>query len=191
MIGTVHIVDDDPSLAKALTNLFKLENIDAQTYESADHFLKDANVTFAPACLILDLRMSGMSGMELQEKLASDCHHWPIIFLTGHGKVHTAVEAMKRGAIEFLEKPVDNDVLTEATKRALEKSAKLSIRAEARSQLTKRECEVLDCMEYGDTIKEIAQKLEISEKTVEFHRANLSNKINVKEYKEARICCSE
>jgi len=189
MIGIVHIVDDDPALRKALKNLFTLENINVELYEDALHFIDRFEVTYEPGCLVLDLRMPGLSGRELQDKLNDKCTHWPIIFLTGHGKVHTAVEAMKRGAIEFLEKPVDNDVLITAVKRALEQSQKLTYRAEARSKLTDREKEVLDHMEYGETIKGIALKLSISEKTVEFHRSNLSNKINLKEYKSARICC--
>ncbi len=182
-MGAVHIIDDDNTLRKALTNLFKLEEMPVRSYESAEQFIETVDINFAPACIILDLRMQGMSGIELQKIIKVNCSHWPIIFLTGHGQIHTAVEAMKSGAVEFLEKPVDNDVLISAVQRAISQSEKLAYRAKARSLLTPREKEILDCMEYGTSIKEIATQLDISEKTVEFHRANVTKKVNVKKYK--------
>lgn len=187
MSELVHIVDDDRTLRKTLTNLFAMEEIASKQYDGAEEFIQKIEVDYRPGCLVLDLRMPGMSGLELQNKIGSELAHWPIIFLTGHGQVHSAVEALKKGAMEFFEKPVDNEVLLQAVRSALAKSRSLSIRAEMRSKLTSRECEVLDCLEYGMPIKEMAEKLAISEKTVEFHRANVRNKINTKVYKQHRV----
>jgi FixJ family two-component response regulator len=182
--GCVHIVDDDASLRDTLVRLFSIEDIATFTYASADEFLEKVNPNFEPGCLLLDLRMSGMSGLELQQKISDTLSHWPIVFLSGHGQVHTAVEALKQGALEFLEKPIDNDILLDAVINALNRSKRLSARAEMRESLTKREHDVLNCLEYGMSIKEMADTLTISEKTVEFHRANVRKKVNVKLYRQ-------
>ena len=120
-----------------------------------------------------------MSGVELQAELNNKNFHLPIIFLTGHGKVHTAVEAIKRGAIDFLEKPVDNDVLMAKVKTAIKVSVSLSEKAKALSNLTGREKQVLELIERGAPNKAIANRLGISEKTVEFHKKNLAEKIDL------------
>ncbi len=180
----VHIIDDNEILCKTLANLFALEAIESIQYCGAQEFIENVVLNYKPGVLVLDLRMPGMSGLELQKKIKNDFSHWPIIFLTGHGQVHSAVEALKQGAVEFLQKPVDNEVLIQAVQSAILKSKALSLRAEMRAKLTPRECEILNCFEYGMSTKEMANKLFISEKTVEFHRANIKRKINIKLYKQ-------
>lgn len=187
MPGVVHIIDDDEMLRKTLINLCSLEEIDSEAYSGADIFLQQVKINYQPGCLILDLRMPGMNGLELQHKIKDTFSHWPIIFLTGHGQIHTAVEALKKGALEFFEKPIDNDELVSAIQSALKISIGLSLRAEMKSKLTVRELDILDCFEYGMSIKEMANKLSISEKTVDFHRANIKKKINIKQYKMHRL----
>jgi len=185
--ATVHIVDDDAGLRRSLGELLKGEGHTVALYETAQAFLKTEH-DFRPGCIILDLRLPGMSGMEMHSALLDRANHLPILFLTGHGKVHTAVEAIKRGAIDFLEKPVDNDVLVAKVRDAVNKSIPLMRRAEALSKLTAREHEFIPFLERKTPNKEIAHDLGISEKTVEFHKRNILEKLH--KYEIRAIICT-
>jgi len=182
---TVFVVDDDLQIRKAMSRWFALNNLKGECYSSAEAFLNQVRPNFLPACIILDLRMGGMSGLELQRHLKELMPHWPIIFLSGHGQVHVAVEALKQGAMDFLEKPVDSDSLSKVVTAALERSKCLVSLAQSRSKLTERECEILDILAFGFSSKDIASKLGISVKTVEYHRYNIKSKIELSSYKRS------
>lgn len=174
----VHVVDDDEELLDSVKDLLQFEGFAVQDYISAEAFLS-THLPLRPGCLILDIRMSGKSGLELQSLLAERECPLPIVFLTGHGAVPTAVQAMKLGACDFLEKPVDNDRLIKSVRAAVEAS-KARIRAAlARETLTTRERDVADLICKGKINKAIADELGIAEKTVEFHRANVLRKLRV------------
>ena len=182
----VFVVDDDPFVRKAVERLVRSADMEAVTYASAQEYL----CAFDPdraGCLILDLSMPGVSGLELQQTLASRAAAPPIIFLTGYGDVPATVAAMKRGAVEFLTKPVDDSVLIEAIRSAIAKdhADRLSRTALAEIQnrldtLTPREVEVLRHIIAGRLNKQIAPDLGTVEKTIKVHRSHLMQKLNVK-----------
>ncbi|WP_260261460.1 response regulator transcription factor [Vibrio intestinalis] len=182
---TVFVVDDDLQIRKAMSRWFVLNNLKGECYSSAEAFLSQVKPNFLPGCIILDLRMEGMSGLELQRCLKERMPHWPIIFLSGHGQVHIAVEAVKQGAMDFLEKPVNNCSLLKVVTDALERSKCLVSLAEDRAKLTGRECETLDLLMFGFSSKDIASELDISVKTVEYHRYNIKSKIELGSYKRS------
>jgi RNA polymerase sigma factor (sigma-70 family) len=181
---TIFIVDDDPSVRESTELMLKSVGFNVKTFVSAQDFLK-ANVQEGLGCLILDVRMPGMSGLDLQEKLVSAKKPLPVIFITGHGTVPMSVRAMKAGAIDFLQKPFDEQDLLDAINRAItqqrERKSKKDEADELQQRLkalTPRECEVFSLLVTGMANKEIAYKLGTSERTVKAHRAQIMEKMN-------------
>jgi FixJ family two-component response regulator len=181
----VYIVDDDPAVADALAEMVRGMQLTPAGYENAQQFLADYDPD-QHSCLILDLRLPGMSGIELQQELDSRGHSLPIIMITGHGDVPSCVRAVKLGALEFLEKPYSPEQLRGCIVRALELDAqrrqRLARQAEIEerlSRLTAEEMSVAKLVATGYTNKEIAAKLDISLRTVQFRRASSMNKLNV------------
>jgi RNA polymerase sigma factor (sigma-70 family) len=179
----VLVVDDDVSFRRAVERLLASVGLSAATFASAQEFLQ-YELPAGPACLLLDVRMPEISGLELQELLTTTSHHMPIIFLTGYGTIPMSVRAMKAGAVDFLQKPCDDQVLLEAVYHALERAQQawhthteqctLHDRLET---LTPREREVLALVVTGMLNKQIADALGMSEKTVKVHRARLMQKM--------------
>ena len=174
----VFVVDDDPALRDSIALLVRAEGLAARTFDSARSFL-DAWDRSEPGCLIIDLRMPGLSGLDLQEHLAGDDAAPPIIFLTGHGTVSAAVRALKAGAMDFLEKPFDPATLLARVREALARDRRRRSDARRLAALTRREREVLEQVASGRTNKVIAVHLGISERTVEQHRAHGMSKLGV------------
>ena len=188
---TVHLVDDEDSIRKSAGFMLKTSGFAVQTYASGIAFLK-AVKTAEPGCILLDVRMPGMDGLEVQEVLAERGITMPVIVLTGHGDVGIAVRVMKAGAVDFLEKPFEKTALLASIGVAfsrLDKSDARSLReAEARVRvavLTPREREVLIGLANGFPNKTIAYDLDISTRTVEVHRANLMTKLEVHSLSDA------
>ena len=188
---TVHLVDDEESIRKSAGFMLKTSGFAFQTYASGIAFLK-AVKTAEPGCILLDVRMPGMDGLEVQEVLAERGITMPVIVLTGHGDVGIAVRVMKAGAVDFLEKPFEKSALLASIGVAfsrLDKSDARSLReAEARVRvavLTPREREVLIGLANGFPNKTIAYDLDISTRTVEVHRANLMTKLEVHSLSDA------
>ena len=180
----VHIVDDDKAIRDSLTLLMKSVGFESKSYDSAEMFLVEAELD-APGCLIADIRMRGKSGLELQQLLNDKGIKMPVIIITGHGDVPVAVQAMKAGAIDFLEKPYDNEVLVTRIKQCLSEVSKSQdksrIIAEAKtylSRLTPREREVMNLLVAGKHNKIIAKELNISVRTAEAHRAKVMKKLH-------------
>ena len=179
----VFVVDDDDSVRKALTRLFQSVGIKVESFVSAETFLSRQRYE-GPCCLVLDIRMPGMSGLDLQETLVRANLTQPIIFMTGHGTIPISVRAMKAGAIDFLEKPFEDQAILDLVKQALERDRKAKQEyAEKREllkrfeSLTPREQEVLAFVVTGKLNKQIAIELDICEKTVKFHRAHVMEKM--------------
>jgi two-component system, LuxR family, response regulator FixJ len=180
---TVHIVDDDEAVRNSLRLLVKSVGLTALIFRSAQEFLGNYHPAH-PGCLVLDVRMPGMSGIELQQQLNLRGAVIPVIFITGHGDIPMAVEAMQQGAFDFLQKPFRDQDLIDRIQRALEKDkknrAELSQRArilERREALTPREREVLDLVTSGKPNKVMAADLGLSQRTVEIHRAHVMEKM--------------
>lgn len=183
---TVFIVDDEEDVRDSLKMLIESVGLEAETYDSAQDYL-DKFDPFRPGCLILDVRMKGMSGLSLQEQLSREPLHPPIIIITGHGDVQMAVRAVKAGATEFLEKPFNEQQLLDSIHVAIEKDAeqrgKASRLAEIQARvnsLTKREREVMELIVNGTLNKNIAAQLNISQSTVEAHRAKVMDKMQAR-----------
>lgn len=179
----VHIVDDDDAVRDALSLLMRSEDIPHSVYPSAEEFFKQ-HAQNKLGCLLLDVRMPGMNGMELFEILKKQDVDIPVIFITGHGDVSLAVQAMKAGAADFIEKPFDNDRLLNLVRNCLTECICLNDTAEKRHEmearlalLTKREKEVMDLLVDGKQNKVIARELGISPRTVELHRAKVMEKL--------------
>jgi two-component system, LuxR family, response regulator FixJ len=179
----VHVIDDDEAVRESIEFLLRSAGLSVRTYESAASFL-DAAPKIAAGCIITDVRMPGLSGIDLLRRLQEMQIRLPVIVITGHGDVPLAVEAMKCGAVDFLEKPFDDEVLVASVRSALNRSeesaAVESERAEIRARiaaLTQRERDVLEGLVAGHPNKIIAFKLEISPRTVEIYRANLMTKM--------------
>ncbi|MBF6989779.1 MULTISPECIES: response regulator transcription factor [Cupriavidus] len=182
---TVFIVDDDEAMRDSLTWLLEGNGYQVRSFTSAEQFLAAYDASQV-SCLILDVRMPGMSGPELQERMIAENINIPIVFITGHGDVPMAVSTMKRGAIDFIEKPFDESELRALVERMLQKartdhSAAREQRAakDLLGKLTTREQQVLERIVAGRLNKQIADDLGISIKTVEAHRANIMEKLNV------------
>ena len=182
--STVYVVDDDPAMRDSLSWLLSSVNLKAETFASADDFLARWEPSH-PGCLLLDLRMAGMNGLELQERLVERGHEIPIIFISGHGDVPTAVRAMQAGAVEFLTKPFSERFLLERVRVALEsdiearrKRRELETVKARYAVLTPRERQVLTRVITGMVNREVAEDLAISPKTVELHRSNLMKKMH-------------
>lgn len=182
----VYVVDDDADVRAALTRLLTSAGHDVVAFDSPKAFLagfdRDAN-----ACLLLDIAMPDIDGLELQRLLENDAQDLPIVFLTGHADVRTSVQAMKHGAMDLLEKPVEDELLLATVAQALARAA--TLRAEAREQrriadilaaLTPRERQVLQGVVDGRLNKQIAGDLGTVEKTVKFHRGNVMRKLKVR-----------
>lgn len=190
--ASVYIVDDDASVREALAWLLRSRRLGSQVFDSAEAFLEMIEGALRPphpACLLLDVRMPGMSGLALFDRLAErDLHHaLPVIFLTGHADVPTAVGAVKRGAFDFCEKPFSDNALVDRVEQALVQSTTIVQAMLARerlrqrlAELTDRERAVMHLVVEGLPNKRIADQLDISVRTVEVHRARVFDKMEVK-----------
>ncbi|KPJ82650.1 MAG: histidine kinase [Gammaproteobacteria bacterium SG8_30] len=181
--ATVFVVDDDEAVRTSLRLLLKSVGLPVETFASAQEFLDQFDPDRA-GCLVLDIRMPGMSGLELQQHLNDRHSIMPVVFITGHGDVPMAVEAMQAGAVDFIQKPFRDQDLIDRINRALEKDremrGELRERDEIRrrmSQLTPREREVLELVTQGKANKVIAGDLNVSQRTVEIHRARVMEKM--------------
>jgi two-component system response regulator TtrR len=186
MTPIVYIVDDDPGFRDSLRSLLESDGIAAQTYPDAGEFL-ERYVPGEPGCLLLDVRMPGMSGLQLQEELQRRHIAIPVVFITAHGDVAMAVAAVRRGALDFIEKPFDDEALIGVIREALQKDKETRKETERRttlderfSSLSTRELEVLDRVVKGKRNRIIAEELGITEKTVEFHRKRIMGKLQAK-----------
>ena len=179
----IFVVDDDRSIRESLRNLLRSVGFNVQTFASAQEFLTSQRPG-APSCLVLDVRLPGLSGLDLQQALARDEVQIPIIFITGHGDIPMTVRAMKAGAVEFLTKPVKSRDLLAAIRGAVERGRvshrerrEIDSLRERYARLTPREREVLPLVVAGMLNKQIAGELAASERTVKFHRAHLMHKM--------------
>ena len=180
---TVFVVDDDQEVRDAMKLLMNSVGLDVETYASGEDFLTGFDST-RPGCLLLDVRMKGMSGLDLQERLAQEHIQPPIIIITGHGDVPMAVRAVKAGAVDFIEKPFNEQELLDSVHRAIELDGEHRGRAlhlaDIRTRverLTPREREILELVVAGKRNKEMANELGISQSTVEAHRARVMEKM--------------
>jgi two-component system response regulator FixJ len=187
---TIFVVDDDEDVRESLAALLEAEGYRAEPYPSAGAFLS-SDATGRPGCLIADIRMPDMDGLELQEELVRRKVSLPVIVVTGHGDVPLAVRAMKAGAVDFLEKPYDESLLLQAIGRALNEAGEAAERASAGHMalerlgaLTERERQVLELLAAGKPNKVIAYELNISPRTVEIHRARVMEKMHAKSLAE-------
>jgi FixJ family two-component response regulator len=182
----VFILDDDQSVRNALNRLFRLMGLHPESFATATDFL-NTKLPDVPSCLVLDIRLPGISGLDVQAELLKADAKIPIIFMTGHGDIPMAVEAMKAGAIEFLPKPFRDQDILDAVQLALERDrtrrqaegADAQLRASL-ERLSRREWEVMALITAGLMNKEIATKLGLAEVTVKFHRGNLMRKMNAR-----------
>ena len=179
----VFIVDDDESVRKALSRLIKSVDLKVETFSSANDFLK-RDPYDGPACMVLDIRMPGLSGLDLQAELAKSERTSSIVFITGHGNIPMSVQAIKAGAVDFLEKPFEEQALLDAVHLAIqkdrlvkEKLAELRKIQERVESLTPREREVFALVVTGMLNKQIAFEMGISEKTIKVHRARVMQKM--------------
>ena len=194
-MATVFIIDDDASVRKSLSRLLRAEEIQTEVFESATRFL-ERNEYDGVGCILLDVDMPEISGIELQKQLNELGNELPIVFLTGQGDIPMGVQAMKRGAIDFLTKPVDEADLLRAVRQALEHHG--SIQNESRTRqsirarmdaLTPREQEILGHLITGAPNKVIAGRLQIAVKTVKVHRAHVMEKMGVRSVAELLHLC--
>ena len=179
----VHVIDDDADVRQSLAFLLSTVGLAVRVHDSATSFLKSLP-EIQDGCIVTDVRMPGMDGIELQRRLRSDGNAIPVIVITGHGDIALAVDAMKAGAVDFIEKPFDDEVLIGAIKTALARRAGTRERdaqaAETRARvklLSERERQVLDGLVAGKPNKIIAHELDISARTVEIYRANVMTKM--------------
>ena len=192
---TVCIVDDDPSARRGLTRLARTAGFKAESFAAAEDFLA-SDLVDGPGCIVLDVQMPEMTGPELQEELCKGEYCMPIIFLSAHGDVPTTAGAMKKGAVDFLTKPVDRDDLLEAIRVSLARDAESRAERDEDSRiqelietLTPREHEVMTCVISGMLNKQIAAELGISEETVKIHRGRVMHKLAVVSVAElVRLC---
>jgi two-component system, LuxR family, response regulator FixJ len=179
----VHVIDDDEAVRHSLEFLLRTSGMTAKTYDSASAFL-DALPAAETGCIVTDVRMPGMSGIALLKRLGEMQINMPVIVITGHGDVPLAVEAMKNGAVDFLEKPYEDELLLGSVRSALDRSHQAAARDAKRAEvearlasLTHREREVLEGLVAGKPNKIIAFDLSISPRTVEIYRANVMTKM--------------
>ena len=186
----VFIVDDDEAVRDSITELLESVGLAALAYDSALAFLEDYQPDRC-GCLVLDVRMAEMSGLVLQQRLKEKDSKLPIVMITGHGDVPMAVEAMRNGALDFIQKPYRDQALLDSINRALLLQAEMDQASgiderfgHCLASLTGREMEIFECIRGGDSSKEIARKLAISPRTVETHRHNLLHKLEVGSVKD-------
>jgi len=188
--GTVFLIDDDAGVRDSLSLLLSLKNISTQPFASADSFLE----TYTPersGCVLTDLRMPGMTGLELQTAMRERHIELPIVVFTAHGDVATARAALKNGAFDFLEKPVDEEMLLDVLRNALRvdrerrsAATQRSTSGQRRDRLTEREREILKLLTVGHSNREIAAQLGISPRTVEVHKARIMEKLECRSLAE-------
>jgi len=183
--ATIFIVDDDPSVRKSLLRLIRSAGWQGESFASAREFLA-RGASSGTGCVLLDVRMPGMTGPELRDLMAEQDISLPVIFLTGHGDIPTGVDAMKKGAVDFLQKPVDDEVLLQTIGHAVERHAvarmhqqELEVIQASLVRLTPREREVLEYVIGGCLNKQIAAGMEITERTVKAHRGCVMHKMEV------------
>ncbi|SDP02025.1 response regulator transcription factor [Afipia sp. GAS231] len=184
----IHVVDDDASFRTAISRVLNASGYEVAAYESAAGFLRNIG-NASPGCILLDVEMPAVGGLQLQEELAKLSHGWPIIFMTGHGDIPTSVRAIKAGAEDFLTKPVSRQTLLEAIQRALVRHAarqqsqdQLNSLKTLVSTLTPRESEVFALMVRGKLNKQIAHLLGTSERTIKAHRHMVMEKLQVQSF---------
>ena len=180
------VVDDDPSIRDSLGLLLSSEGYEVRSFASASEFLKTELDTTGSACLVSDIKMPGLSGLDLQKELTSLNYEIPIIFITGHGDIPMSVQAIKKGAVDFLSKPFDDRQLLDAVKEALLKDSQARTDQNEQNHimqrldsLTNREQEILTYLITGMLNKQIAYELKISERTVKAHRKQVLDKMGV------------
>jgi two-component system response regulator DctR len=174
----VYVVDDDDAVRDAVRMLFRTANLEVETFASAASFLERAELE-RRCCVLLDIRMPGMTGTELHDELLSRGVRAPVIFITGHGDIPMAVQAMRKGAYDFIEKPFDDEQLLNQVLSALEDSAEETDKGPL-ATLSARQRDVLERVLEGKPNRQIAGELAISLKTVEFHRARIMQKLGVR-----------
>lgn len=186
----VFIVDDDEAVRDSLALLLSLNGFTTRTFDSAEHFLAAYQPEWA-GCLVLDIRMQGMDGLELQRILIAGNSRLPIIVITAHGDVAMAREALKAGAVDFLEKPIDDQLLIANVSAALDRNvqersvaARSAEREQKMARLTVREREVMQLVAAGKHAREIAAELKISPRTVEVYKARMMEKLQVRNIPE-------
>ncbi len=189
-ISMVYVIDDDPGVRASLRSLLEAAGLPAECFSSCTEFL-DRYQPDCSGCLVLDVRLPGMSGLDLQRKLRDDGLNLPAVIITGHGDVPMAVEAMKCGATDFIEKPFTADIILESVKRALRKQESQAAATLTAAQtlerldtLTPREKQVLNGLVTGQQNKIIAHEMGISARTVEIHRARVMQKMQAKSLPE-------
>jgi RNA polymerase sigma factor (sigma-70 family) len=187
----IHVVDDDASFRTAISRVLTVSGYEVAVYESATSFLR-AIENARPGCILLDVKMPAVGGLQLQEQLAKLSYSWPIIFMTGQGDIPTTVHAIKAGAEDFLSKPVSKETLLEAIERALVRHAAMQRSQEQLNSLrslvatlTAREAEVFALMVRGKPNKQVAHLLGTSERTVKAHRHMVMQKLQVQSFAEA------
>ncbi len=186
LLPTVFVVDDDASVRRALLRLLKSAGHRAEGCASAEEFLNRRERDPSPGCVLLDIQMSGIDGLQLQQRLQSSANGIPIIFITGHGDIPSSVTAMKAGAVDFFPKPINDEALLEAVHRAIRRDrmerterAERSALESRYATLTPREREVMALVVQGLLNKQIAAVLGASEKTVKIHRGRVMEKMKV------------
>ena len=179
----VYVVEDDLALQKAVASLLKSVGLKTKAFSSAAKFL-EATLEDLPRCLLLDIRLPDLSGMELQRRLSAIEESLPIVFITGHGDIRMSVQAMRAGAVDFLTKPFEPQELIDAVQRALERSrsritrtAELQETKRRYALLTKRELQLLPLLVAGGTNREFAQQIGTSENTIKVHRSHIMRKM--------------
>jgi FixJ family two-component response regulator len=185
MKSIVFIIDDDASIRKSLSRLLRSAGFEVETFASAELFLEREHYD-GIGCLVLDVRMPGISGIDLQDELGKADYSMPIVFITGHGDIPMGVHAMKKGAVDFLAKPFEDEELLQAVRDAIEKDtrgraeyAEVHEVRERIALLTDRELDVLSYVITGKLNKQIAYELGIAEKTVKVHRGRIMEKLGV------------
>ena len=186
----IFVIDDDASVRRSLPLLLKASDYDVETFSSSEEFLNREKFD-GTGCIILDINLEGKSGFDLQEELTKKQYSLPIVFITGKGGVHESVRALKKGAIDFLQKPFDDEELLDAVEEALKKSHEIKKEFDQIkklqtlfSNLTDRELEVFKYVITGMLNKQIAYKLNIAEHTVKLHRGKITEKLGVKSVAE-------
>jgi len=186
----VHIIDDDVSLRNALSSLFRSMGIGTATYGSVREFL-DSDQRHAPGCLVLDVRLPGMSGLDFQQRFADSGVSLPVILMTGHGDIPMSVQAMKAGAVDFLTKPFRDQDMLDAVSVALERDRARRIQADESTSLralfetlSSREQQVMALVTSGKMNKQVAGELDISEITVKIHRGSAMRKMGARTFAE-------